>query len=109
MIALFPQMWNSAVMASDYTSDRTYWTGRKRGEHLEVVLMKSNGSGGYEAVETYGYYERHGAAVAAAAQLAYFQGKRDAAIELRARVHEALESVNLGPVMMESPEELAEE
>lgn len=93
-------------MASDYTPDQTYWTGRKRGAYLEVVLMQRTDTGGYEVVDSLGEYERHGAAVAAAAQLAYFQGKRDAQVELRARVHVALESVDLGPVVLDVPDEL---
>jgi len=68
--------------------------------------MQKNDTGGYAVVESLGQYERHGAAVAAAAQLAYFQGKRDAQVELRARVHAALESVDLGPVVLDVPDEL---
>lgn len=93
------------TMAADYTSDNTYWTGRKRGSSLEVVRVLLDDTGGYSIVESYGVYEKHGAAVAAAAQLAYFQGRRDAQIEMRTKVHAALESVDLGPVVIEPPDD----
>lgn len=44
-----------------------------------------------------GSYKKRGAAVAAAAELAYHQGRRDAAAALRSSLFEALEASGLGP------------
>lgn len=94
-------------MATNYTSDGTYWTGRIRDNgKLEVVRLKSDT---YGTVESWGSYEKHGAAVAAAAQLAYAQGQADAKAELSAAVHAALAGVGLTPVAVEAPDEEPDE
>ncbi|GAB2539507.1 hypothetical protein [Brachybacterium huguangmaarense] len=89
-------------MATNYTSDGTYWTGRIRDNgYLEVVRLKS---GNYGYVESWGSYEKHGSAVAAAAQLAYAQGREDAQAELQTKLLGALASAGLGPIAVEQPD-----
>lgn len=89
-------------MATNYTSDGTYWTGRDRPNgYLEVLRLKASN---YEQVESWGAYTKRGSAVAAAAELAYHQGRRDALDELRGRVHEALDSVGLGQPTIAQPD-----
>lgn len=83
-------------MATNYSSDGTYWTARDRPNgYLEVVRIKAGGD--YSVVESWGSYKKRGSAVAAAAELAYHQGRRDAAADLRASLFEALEAAGLGP------------
>ncbi|NHO84947.1 hypothetical protein [Micromonospora sp. CMU55-4] len=82
-------------MARDYTSDGTYWTVRKVGKVYWVVRIDNNNSD-YRWAEIWGGYYRAGAAGGAAAELAYNQGKRDVAQQLKASLHGALDSVGLG-------------
>jgi len=82
-------------MARDYTSDGTYWTVRKVGKVYWVVRIDNNNSD-YRWAEIWGGYYRAGAAGGAAAELAYNQGKRDVAQQLRESLHGALDSVGLG-------------
>lgn len=82
-------------MARDYTSDGTYWTVRKVGKVYWVVRIDNNNSD-YRWAEIWGGYYRAGAAGGAAAELAYNQGKRDVAQQLRKSLHGALDSVGLG-------------
>ena len=82
-------------MARDYTSDGTYWTVRKVGKVYWVVRIDNNNSD-YQWSEIWGGYYRAGAAGGAAAELAYLQGKRDVAQQLRESLHDALGSVGLG-------------
>ena len=95
-------------MATNYTSDGTYWTGRERSGYLEVVRVKSDN---YAEVESWGAYSKRGSAVAAAAELGYYQGRRDAAAELRSTLLDALEAAGLGPAAVAQgdigPEEAA--
>ena len=89
-------------MATNYASDGTYWTGRIRDNgYLEVVRLRSNN---YGFVDSWGSYEKHGSAVAAAAQLAYAQGREDAKAELQSKLLDALASAGLGPIAIEQPD-----
>lgn len=91
-------------MAANYMADGTYWTGRERSDgYLEVVRLEAT-SRGYTEHDVWGSYRKRGSAVAAAAQLAYQQGRADALIEAQTKVHEALASVGLGPVAVEGPD-----
>jgi hypothetical protein len=84
------------LVATNYSKDGTYWTARERANgYLEVVRIKAGGD--YSIVESWGSYKKKGAAVGAAAELAYHQGRRDAAADLRAALFEALEAAGLGP------------
>lgn len=85
----------------DYTADHTYWTGRQRGEYVEVVRLHS---GTFAEEEIWGSYRSTGAAVGAAAQLAYLQGKADAERELKTRLHEVLDSIGLGALPVVAPD-----
>lgn len=86
-----------------YTTDGTYWTGRRSGSNVKVVRKGAE----YETVETFGTYSRVGSAVGAAAQLAYAQGWNDAQRELSNKVHEALTAVGLSaPVVVDAPDVL---
>lgn len=92
---------------TQYTADGTYWTGRKRGrDYVEVVRVRSSD---YGVVENFGTYRKTGAAVAAAAKLAYAQGWKDAQAELTRQVHEALAGVGLGAVVVEKPDVSSDE
>ncbi|MBD7981959.1 hypothetical protein [Oerskovia merdavium] len=86
----------------NYTSDGTYWTGRKAGNgNIEVVRVKT---GNYGVVESFGTYSRLGSAVAAAAQLAYVQGWTDAQHDLSSKVHLALADAGIAPVVIPGPD-----
>ncbi|MFC7374172.1 hypothetical protein ACFQRD_02690 [Brachybacterium sp. GCM10030268] len=90
-------------MATNYTADGTYWTGRVRDNgNLEVVRLRSDG---YVTVQSIGSYIKHGSAVAAAAQLAYAQGQADARAELSAAIFTSLAGVGISPVTVEAPDE----
>ncbi|GAB3934460.1 hypothetical protein GCM10027614_07510 [Micromonospora vulcania] len=79
----------------NYTADGSYWTVRKQGSIYWVVRMRRvNGS--YEWLETWGGYERAGAAAGAAAQLAYNQAREDVLKELVGTLHTALDRAGLG-------------
>jgi len=94
-------------MATNYTSDGTYWSGRDRPNGLVEVLRLS--SQDYSVVETWGSYRKRGSAVAAAAQLAYQQGRSDAIEEMRAKVQGALMGVGLGATAVAQPDEAPDE
>lgn len=80
----------------EYTADGTYWTGRKTADGgIEVLRLRA---GTYEIVESFDTYQRLGAAVAAASQLAYLQGWKDAQAELSQKVLSSLAEVGIGPV-----------
>lgn len=90
-------------MANGYTADGTYWTGRLRNNgYLEVLRLRA---ADLEVVESWGPYYKYGSAVAAAAQLGYQQGRADALKELEGKVYEALASVGLEPMAVESPDD----
>ncbi|MEO3777286.1 hypothetical protein ABGB16_10630 [Micromonospora sp. B11E3] len=79
----------------NYTADGSYWTVRKQGSVYWVVRMRRvNGS--YEYLDTWGGYERAGAAAGAAAQLAYHQAREDVLKELVGNLHNALDRAGLG-------------
>lgn len=91
-------------MAANYMADGTYWTGRERADgYLEVLRLEAT-SDGYNEQEVWGSYRKRGSAVAAAAQLAYQQGRADALIEMQSKVHQALASVGFGPIAVEGPD-----
>jgi hypothetical protein len=91
-------------MARDYTSDETYWTVRKVGKVYWVVRIdKNNNNSKYRWAEIWGGYHWAGAAGGAAAELAYMQGKRDVAQQLRGTLHSALDSVGLGALPEPAP------
>lgn len=79
----------------NYSSDGTYWTVRKQGKVYWVVRIDVQ-DGEYWAEETWGGYQSAGAAAGAAAQLAYRQGKKDAADEIRKTLHKSLDRIGLG-------------
>lgn len=56
---------------TDYATDGTYWTLRKRGSWY---LVARRASGTYEEVERYGWYRRAGAAATAVGLLSYRKG-----------------------------------
>ena len=89
-------------MARDYTIDGTYWTVREVGKVYWVVRIDNNNSD-YRWAEIWGGYYRAGAAGGAAAELAYMQGKRDVAQQLRESLHGALDSVGLGALPKPAP------
>lgn len=87
----------------EYTTDGTYWTGRKTGNGgIEVLRLRA---GTYEIVESFDTFQRLGAAVGAAAQLAYLQGWRDAQAELSQKVLASLADVGIRPVTIIPDEE----
>lgn len=75
----------------NYTTDGHYWTVRKQGDVYWVVKIDFS-SGFYVWSEIWGGYQVAGAV----AQLSYLQGKKDAAEQVRASRHEALDTVGLG-------------
>lgn len=89
-------------MATNHATDGTYWTGRDRPNgYLEILRLNS---ADYSVVESIGLYTKRGSAVAAAAELAYRQGRQDAIAELRAKVHAALEDIGLGSAVVAVPD-----
>jgi hypothetical protein len=87
----------------NYTTDGRYWTVRKQGRVYWVVKIDPS-SGHYVWAEIWGGYRSAGAAGGAAAQLSYVQGKKDAADQVRASLHDALDSIGLGaPVPSPAP------
>ena len=87
----------------EYTTDGTYWTGRKTADGgIEVLRLRA---GTYEIVESFDTFQRLGAAVGAAAQLAYLQGWKDAQAELSQKVLGSLAEVGIRPVTIIRDEE----
>ncbi|RAN94261.1 hypothetical protein [Micromonospora noduli] len=86
----------------NYTADGSYWTVRKQGSIYWVARMRRvNGS--YEWLDTWGGYERAGAAAGAAAQLAYNQAREDVLKELVGTLHTALDGAGLGALPTPAP------
>ncbi|WP_169701893.1 hypothetical protein [Janibacter terrae] len=91
-------------MAANYMADGTYWTGREGANGFLEVLRLEATSTDYVIHEVWGSYKKRGSAVAAAAQLAYQQGRADALAEMQAKVHQALAGIGLGPIAVEGPD-----
>lgn len=103
---LATRIMHDLAMATNYTADGTYWTGRLRDNgNLEVVRLQSDD---YGFVQSIGSYIKHGAAVAAAAQLAYAQGQADARAEVSRAIFDSLAVVGLTPIV-EAPDEAPED
>jgi hypothetical protein len=95
-------MVEDVAMSTNYTADGTYWSGRDRPNgYLEVVRLRSSD---YAIVEKWGSYQKRGSAVAAAAELAYYQGRTDAIAEMQEKVQHALSQVGLGAATVVQPD-----
>lgn len=85
---------------TDYTTDSTYWTIRKRGNWYLVLKLQS---GTYDEVDRWGWYSRAGAAATAVGLLSYQQGLSDGERMMREALQEKLSELGLAVPKPDKP------